>query len=202
MTYAYVRVSTGKQTCENQRHEIERFCRENNLTIAQWVEETISGTKEIGSRRLGRLAKKLRPGDYLICTELSRLGRSLYMIMAFLQKCMESGCNLWTVKDGYRLGNDIQSKVLAFAFGLSAEIERNLISLRTREALSRLRNQGVRLGRPEGAKNHRYKLDSMQADIDRMLRDRLPKARIARKCGVCEKTLYVWLARREKPSAE
>ncbi|NCA80520.1 MAG: invertase, partial [Sphingobacteriia bacterium] len=137
MIYGYIRVSTDKQTVENQRFEINKFCKRQDIQIDEWIEETISGTKEVEKRRLGKLLKRLQKDDILICSELSRLGRSLFMIMDVLSACMKKEIQLWTIKDNYRLGSDISSKVLAFAFGLSAEIERNLISQRTKEALAR-----------------------------------------------------------------
>lgn len=160
MIYGYIRVSSDKQTVENQRFEIERFCKVNNIGINGWIEETISGTKAYNKRQLGVLLKKVEKEDVIICSELSRLGRSLFMIMEILSICMKKECRVWTIKDNYRLGDDIQSKVLAFAFGLSAEIERNLISQRTKEALARKKAEGVRLGRPKGKTSSKeaYKL--------------------------------------------
>ena len=118
---------------ENQRFEISKFCEHQNLSVDDWIEETISGTKNYTKRQLGNLLKKVNKDDIIICSELFRLGRNLFMIMEILNICMTKECRVWTIKDNYRLGDDIQSKVLAFAFGLSAEIERNLISQRTRE---------------------------------------------------------------------
>ncbi|MBQ7996798.1 MAG: master DNA invertase Mpi family serine-type recombinase [Paludibacteraceae bacterium] len=151
MRYGYIRVSSDKQTVENQRFEINQFCLREGIEIDGWIDETVSGTKPYSKRRLGQLLRHAGKGDLIICSELSRLGRSLYMIMEILSYCMRRGCMVWTVKDGYRLGEDIQSKVLAFAFGLSAEIERNLISQRTREALARMKAEGRPLGRPKGS---------------------------------------------------
>lgn len=151
MTYGYIRVSSDKQTVENQRFEIKKFCKKEGLHVDGWIEETISGTKSYNKRELGKLLRSVKAGDTIVCSELSRLGRNLYMIMEILGQCMDKECRVWTIKDGYRLGDDIQSKVLAFAFGLSAEIERNLISQRTKEALSRLRAEGKSLGRPKGS---------------------------------------------------
>ena len=151
MIYGYIRVSSDKQTVENQRFEIIRFCESNNLSIDGWIEETISGTEAFNKRALGRLLRQVRKGDTIVCTEISRLGRNLFMIMQILYICMNKECRVWTIKDNYRLGDDIQSKVLAFAFGISAEIERNLISLRTKEALARKRAEGIHLGRPYGS---------------------------------------------------
>ena len=160
MIYGYIRVSSDKQTVENQRFEINNFCEKNEMQIDGWIEETISGTKSYNKRQLGILLKRITKDDLIICAELSRLGRNLFMIMEILNICMTKECKVWTIKDNYRLGEDIQSKVLAFAFGLSAEIERNLISQRTKEALARKRAEGVILGRPKGKKTEetKYKL--------------------------------------------
>ena len=171
MIYGYIRVSSDKQTVENQRFEIERFCKVDNMCIDGWIEETISGTKNYNKRQLGVLLKKVEKDDIIICSELSRLGRNLFMIMEILNICMTKECRVWTIKDNYRLGDDIQSKVLAFAFGLSAEIERNLISQRTKEALARKRAEGVQLGRPQGRKTpqDKYKLAKFDKKIRLML---------------------------------
>lgn len=169
MTYGYIRVSTEKQTVENQRFEILRFAKQQGLTVDGWIEETISGTKNYDKRKLGGLLGAVQEGDLILCAELSRLGRSLFMIMEILHLCMQRGCRVWTIKDGYRLGDDIQAKVLAFAFGLSAEIERDLISQRTREALARKKAEGVHLGRPKGALSKKVKLTGKE-DAIRVLR--------------------------------
>ena len=195
MIYGYIRVSTEKQTVENQRYEIKRLCEEQSLKVNGWIEETISGSKSYGKRELGRLLRKVRKGDLIICSELSRLGRSLFMIMEILSLCMSKECEVWTVKEGYRLGNDIQAKVLAFAFGLSAEIERNLISQRTKEALALRKAQGMALGRPKGSVNARHKLDGNEELIRSMLQRNCSCEEIARTCGVCRKTVYRWMGR-------
>ncbi len=169
MIYGYIRVSCDKQTVENQRFEIMNFCKREGLTIDGWIEETVSGTKEYKKRKLGQLVKKVGADDMILCTELSRLGRSLYMIMEVLSVCASKGVKIWTIKDGFRLGNNILSEVLAFAFSISAEIERNLISQRTKEALARKKAEGVILGRPKGRKNRRYKLTGKEDKIRKML---------------------------------
>ncbi|KAB5602298.1 master DNA invertase Mpi family serine-type recombinase [Bifidobacterium jacchi] len=196
MIYGYVRVSTGMQTVENQRFEIERFCKHERLVVDEWVEEIISGTKAPEKRKLGDLLGKAAKGDLIVCSELSRLGRSLFMIMDVLSGCMDKGVRVWTIKDGYRLGDDIQSKVLAFAFGLSAEIERNLISQRTKEALARRRAEGVRLGRPVGSLSARTKLSDYESDIRAMLAQGCTKADIARKYHVHRSTVGRFISRR------
>jgi len=189
MIYGYIRVSTDKQTVENQRFEINRFCEQKNLIIDCWIEETISGSKTYDKRALGGLLNNIKKDDILICSELSRLGRNLFMIMEILNICMRKECKVWTIKDNYRLGDDIQSKVLAFAFGLSAEIERNLISQRTKEALARKRAEGIILGRPKGSRSKHVKL-SGQEDVIRVLVERnVSKCEIARIFGVNRMTV-------------
>ena len=180
MVYGYIRVSTDRQTVENQRFEINAFCTRNGMVVDKWIEETISGTKEVKDRKLGVLMKKMRKDDVMICSELSRLGRNMLMIMGILNECMNRDIRVWTVKDNYRLGNDINSKVLAFAFGLSAEIERNLISQRTKEALARKRAEGVVLGRPKGSKSARRKLTGKEAEIKVLLENNISVSGIGR----------------------
>lgn len=193
MIYGYIRVSSDKQTVENQRFEINNFCSREAMRIDGWIEETISGTKSYNKRELGKLLNRVRKDDLIICAELSRLGRNLFMIMEILNICMTKECRVWTIKDNYRLGEDIQSKVLAFAFGLSAEIERNLISQRTKEALARKKAEGMVLGRPKGSKNKKKKLDGKIEMITRMLERGATKALIAKRLKVSRNTLYLFL---------
>ena len=184
MIYGYIRVSSDKQTVENQRFEISNFCEKKSLIINLWVEETISGMTKVENRKLGKLLKKMKKGDVLICSELSRLGRNLLMIMGVLNECMNRDIQVWTIKDNYRLGSDINSKVLAFAFGLSAVIERNLISQRTQEALARKKAEGVVLGRPKGSKSAKTKLTGQEKQIKELLEKKVSYSAIGRILGV------------------
>lgn len=194
MIYGYIRVSTDKQTVENQRFEITNYCERKSISIERWIEETISGTKDYEKRKLGKLIVRLNKDDVLICSELSRLGRSLFMIMDILNHCMRIGCKVISIKDNYELGDDIQSKVLAFAFGLSAEIERNLISQRTKEALIRKKEEGVTLGRPKGRKSSFVKLSGKRQQILDYLAQGKSKTWISRKYKVHRNTLAAFLA--------
>ncbi|MFK8281542.1 master DNA invertase Mpi family serine-type recombinase [Capnocytophaga cynodegmi] len=202
MVYGYIRVSTDRQTVENQRFEIEKFCKKEKLKVDAWIEETISGTKDIDKRKLGELLDKLEKDDILICSELSRLGRNLLMIMSILNECMKKEIQVWTIKDNYRLGSDISSKVLAFAFSLSAEIERNLISQRTKEALARKKAEGIHIGRPKGALSKKVKLSGKEEIIKNYQKNGKSQVYISKKLGVARGTLINFLKRKNLPSNE
>lgn len=193
MIYGYIRVSTDKQTVENQRFEINQFCKKQNIKVNKWIEETISGTRKLEERNLGKLLQKMKKNDVLICSELSRLGRNLLMIMGILNECLNRDIQVWTIKDNYRLGSDISSKVLAFAFGLSAEIERNLISQRTKEALARKKAEGVILGRPKGRKSTKTKLSGKEKKIKELLDKNISYSAIGRILGVHRLTVSTFV---------
>ena len=197
MIYGYIRVSSDKQTVENQRFEIKRFSKEKKIEIGGWIEETVSGTQQYSKRALGALLRDVKKGDVIICSEISRLGRSVFMIMEILNICLTKGCQVWTIKDNYRLGEDIQSKVLAFAFGLAAEIERQLISQRTKEALARKKADGIVLGRPKGVKTReeKFKLFPLKGPISVDLRSGMSQRKIAQKYGIDRSTLNRFIHR-------
>ena len=197
MIYGYIRVSTDQQSTSNQKFEINRFATSHNIQIDRWVEETISSRKPLNKRKLGSLLEELKDGDILISTEISRLGRSLLEVMGILQHCLTQNCQIWTLKENYKLGSDIASKVLAFAFGLSAEIERQLISDRTKMSLDKLKSQGKHLGRPFGAKSKSLKLSKNTKKVKDLMAKGLPKAQIARLLGVDKLTLYRFLKKLE-----
>ncbi|MDY4525615.1 MAG: master DNA invertase Mpi family serine-type recombinase [Treponema sp.] len=193
MIYGYIRVSTDKQTVENQRYEINRFMKRTGKKVDKWIEETISGTVKPEKRDLGKLLQNAKKDDVIICSELSRLGRSMFMIMSILNILMDHGIKVYTVKENYRLGDDLPSKVLAFAFSISAEIERALISQRTTEALKRKKSEGVVLGHPKGKKNSHHKLDGKEAAVRKMLTEGYTKVLISQQLGVSVSTLYLFL---------
>ena len=167
------------------------------MVIDGWIEETVSGTKSYSKRKLGTLLRRVKKDDIIICSELSRLGRSLFMIMEILNYCLDKEVKVYTIKDNYRLGDDIPSKVLAFAFGLSAEIERNLISQRTKEALARKKAEGVKLGRPVGSKDKKLKLDGKQDYIKRKLVEGVPQTTIAKRLHCSRETLRLFINRND-----
>ena len=195
MIYGYIRVSTGKQTLENQKLEIKRYCKIHRLRKIVFIQETISVMKKPEKRKLGNLIEKTQKGDIVVIAEISRLGRSLMMILNVLQQFLEKGVQVRAIKEGYELGDNIQSKVLAFAFGLSAEIERNLISERTKAGLTRAVKEGKKLGRPKGKKNNRYKLTGKGEAIRRAKAVGKSKSAIAREFDVSWITLNNFMTR-------
>ena len=191
----YIRVSSNKQTLQHQRYEIEQFAIQNNIVVNKWVMETVSSRNSLNKRRLGQLLEELTDGDILIAAEISRLGRSLLEVMRILETCLNKNCQVWTLKENYRLGNDIQSKVMAFAFGLSAEIERNLISQRTKASLESVRASGKKLGRPFSAQSQKLKLSKNAEKVKKLLDMGYTRYRIAKIMGVKHATVSRFINR-------
>ena len=197
MIYGYLRVSTTTQTLENQKFEITEYCKEHKITGQICFKEDIkSGTISYKDRTLGKLLKKLKKGDTLIISEISRLGRSMLMVMEILNQLLNKEITLISVKENMIFDNTISSKVITFAFSLSAEIERNLISQRTKEALALRREQGVKLGRPFGSKNFVYKLDKHYNRIIKGLKENKTYYQIAKECHCNLNTLLNYIKRK------
>ncbi|MBR1840586.1 MAG: recombinase family protein [Alphaproteobacteria bacterium] len=194
-TIAYIRVSSNKQTLEHQRFELEKFVKSADIKIDKWVEEKISSRKLLEKRKLWELLNNLHEDDRLITCEISRLGRSLLEVMKILEICLNKNCQVWTIKENYRLGNDIQSKVLAFAFGLAAEIERNLISQRTKSSLASIKATGKKLGRPMNAESKKLKLSKNARRLQLLLKQGFSKAEIARVLNVHRSTVRHFIDR-------
>ena len=198
----YIRVSSNKQTCEHQKREIRRFAKENRIMVTKWVTETISSRMPLAKRLLGKVLLELNPGDILVSCEISRLGRSLLEVMRILENCLSKNCQVWTIKENYRLGNDIQSKVLAFAFGLMAEIERNLISQRTKSSMNTLRATGRKLGRPVSSASEALKLRPRMLQIRCMAAEGASYYVIAKQFNVHPETMkrFIKRMRMKKPA--
>lgn len=195
MVYGYIRVSTDKQTSKNQKLVIKEFAKNRRLKKIQWIDETISGIKNPKKRKLGKLIEVVQEGDVVVITELSRLGRSLMMILEVLQQFLEKKVSMYSIKEGYELGDNIQSKVIAFAFGLSAEIERQLISERTKAGLERARIQGKRIGRQKGVSPKKYKLTGKEDYIKQELSRGRSKNSLSKELGVTWITLARFIKR-------
>ena len=192
MNYAYVRVSTQKQDCASQKLAIKNYCRYHRIHNLVFVSENISGTKDPSKRKLGDLINTAQQGDLIVITELSRLGRSLMMILDTLQFLLNKGVKVIAIKEGYELGDNIQSKVLAFAFGLSAELERNLISERTKIGIANARKNGKQIGRRKG-QIPKLKLDGRENEIIRLRKQNVSKTRCAILLNVSRITLLRYM---------
>ncbi len=195
MIYGYIRKSTEKQSFEHMEYEISEYAAKHNMKIDVWVEETISSRKPLHKRQLGQLLEKLQPNDILITSELSRVSRSVPETFSILQTCLNKNCQVITIKENYHLGNDLQSQVLAFAFGLAAQIERDLISQRTKCSLASKKEQGVKLGRPFGAQSKRLKLAKNLKRIQDLLSKGVSKNQISKIMNVQYMTLSRFIKR-------
>lgn len=199
MIYGYIRVSTSSQTVENQKIQIKNYCRAKRLHNIVWYSETISGIKTPEKRKLGELLKKAQSGDTIIVTEISRLGRSMVMVMTVLDECLKRGVTVMAIKENFVLDNSIACKALMFAFGLSAEIERTLISERTKAGLERARKRGKKIGRVLGEKPHRFKLTPYRTRIRRYMKEGRSVNSMAKEFGVrwitmrnfCKTNIYI-----------
>ena len=192
--YGYIRISTGKQDTENQRFEILKYANENKLGSVEFLEETISGRKSWKDRKVGTLVQELQKGDILIITELSRLGRSMLEVMELLSILLRKGVELHVVKNKQVLKDDLHSKVFAMAFSIAAEIERELISQRTKEALARRKAEGKPIGRPKGSFSS--SLDKHREQIEEFLRKGVSISSIAKILEVPYGRLWDYVKRR------
>jgi len=198
MIYGYLRVSSDEQDVNSQKQGVVKFAEEKGMKIDKYItDEGVSGGKDPSKRNLGPLLKLINEGDVIICSEISRLGRDLYMVMDILHFCMERKAIIYTVKDKFTLGNDIQSKVLAFAFGLSAEIERQMIQQRTKEGLRLRVKNGVLVGRPIGSMAEEPQdLNEQQKELlINQYKWGVPDRRIAKNFNVDRNTVARWLHR-------
>ncbi len=199
MVYGYIRVSTDKQDYENQKHGILEYLNKAKLGHCEFVEETVSSRKKLADRDLSRLIDNLKEGDILVTSELSRIGRSILEVMSIFQLLAEKGVQTHIIKGGFVIGdpaNKIQSSVLVFAFGLAAEIERELISQRTKEALAQRKAKGIKLGRQKGAKIA-SKLDGKEKEIVALLDKNIPVASIAKIFNVARSTMINFIKTRK-----
>ncbi len=194
MIYGYLRVSTDKQCVANQKKEILDFSQRKNIDIDKWVNETVSGKVSRNYRKLGLLLKRMKKGDMIIVTEISRLSRTLVEVMEIMSFCLKKGIKLYSVKEGYEFDDSINSQVLCFAFGLAADIERRMISMRTKEALAARKAAGVVLGRRPGTCPKMAECHDNKDLILSLLSKGYTKAQISKMLGVGQTTLYRFLS--------
>ena len=194
-TIGYLRVSTTDQDLEKNKADILAFANERKLVPVEWVEEKVSGMKSWKAREIAKAVDSLDSGDWLIVPELSRLGRSTLDILEILAELKRKGVNVYAIKGAWTLNGTIEAKVFLTMMALFAEIERDLISQRTIEALKARKAQGVKLGRPKGP--GKSKLDQYRLEIEALLKNGTTKAFVARRYGVSEPTLFNWLKKNQ-----
>ena len=193
--FVYLRVSTDAQDTQNQKHGVLEYCQHHGIVPDAVHEDTASGRLDWRARRIGELLSAAEKGDVVLVSEVSRLARSTLQVLENLKVAAERQVSLVIVKNGLRFDNSMQSKITATILGLAAEIERDFISMRTKESLARRKLSGKRLGRPPGAAAKHYKLDGKRAEIDRYLKMGINSTAIAKLVGVSRPTLRIWLGR-------
>lgn len=196
MNYGYIRVSTNKQDESNQELELLRYVHTYHVPIDEFVRETISSRKDLEERKLSLLIKKLKKGDKLLVVELSRLGRSLLEVMEIIHTLLKKEVEVIVTSKQLIIGDNIQSKALVFAFGIASEVERELISQRTRIGLQNAKAKGKKIGRPKGATSN-SKLDPHQKEIAELLNKGVSKASICKIYDVSYPTLENFLKSRK-----
>ena len=186
-----MRVSTQDQDLEKNKAEILAFANEHRLGSVEWVEEKVSGVKTWRKREIAQVVESIEDGDWLIVPELSRLGRSTLDILDILAELRKKGVNVYAVKGAWTLNGTIESKVFLTMMALFSEIERDLISARTKEALKARQAAGVKLGRPKGP--GKSKLDPYRPEIEALLKNGSRLKFIAARYNVTVPTLLNWI---------
>lgn len=198
-TTAYLRVSTTDQDLEKNKAEIYKLANDKDLGKVFFVEEKVSGKTSWRKRKIAEILENSEEGDNIIVSELSRLGRSMLECMEILSIASQKGINIYAVKGNWNLDNTIQSKIIAMAFSMAAEIERDLISSRTKEALKTRQEHGVKLGRPRG--KGKSKLDQFKPEIEALLANGSTQKFIANRYNTTPANLHNWIKRNQTLSA-
>jgi DNA invertase Pin-like site-specific DNA recombinase len=193
-TVAYLRVSTPDQELKKNRYALLELANQKKLGHVEFVEETASGKISWKKRKIGRILEELQRGDHILVSELSRLGRSMLECMEILSISMEKGIHVYSLKGNWQLDESLQSKIIAMAFSMAAEIERDLISQRTKEALRVRKAKGLKLGRPKGS--GKSKLDDYRPEIEALLANGSTKRFIAQRYGTSESNLHHWIKKK------
>lgn len=188
---AYLRVSTADQDLEKNKAEILFLANDKSLGKVDFVEEKISGKIHWRKRKIGEIIEDLQKGDTILLNEFSRLGRSMLECMEIISIATEKGINIYTVKGNWQLDDTIQSKVMAMVFSMVSEIERDLISKRTKEALQTKKANGIKLGRPKGP--GKSKLDTHKLEIEALLKNGSTKKFIAKRYNSTPTNLHNWI---------
>jgi DNA invertase Pin-like site-specific DNA recombinase len=194
--YAYLRVSTDMQDIENQKLGILEYCNTRKLTPIEFIEETKSGRIPWADRELGRILGQVQAGDNIIVSEISRMARSTLQVLNILELAAKKESSVHIVKNGMIMDGSMQATITATILGLAAQIEREFLSLRTKEALAYRKSRGLPLGRPRGQAKS-VKLDEHREDILKYLKLGVSKRSIAKIVECSPSTLYSWLKRNQ-----
>jgi DNA invertase Pin-like site-specific DNA recombinase len=198
VNYAYLRVSTNQQDVDNQRHGILEYSNQKSLGHLEFVSDSVSGQKRWRERQLGELLTKTAVAeDTIIFAEISRMARSTLQVLEILECCMQRELSVHIAKQQMVLDNNLPSRITATVLGLAAEIERELISMRTKEALAKRKASGKALGRPPGRQSAKLKLDAKKPEIQMYLDKGISKRSIAKLVDCAPSTLYYWLERHQ-----
>ena len=198
VTYAYLRVSTNQQDVDNQRHGILEYANQKSLGHLEFVADSVSGQKRWQDRELGQLLiETALAGDVVLFAEISRMARSTLQVLEILECCMQRELIVHIAKQQMVLDDNLPSRITATVLGLAAEIERELISMRTKEALAKRKASGKPLGRPKGRQSAKLKLDPRKEEIKLYLDKGISKRSIAKLVDCAPSTLYYWLERNQ-----
>lgn len=192
--YAYLRVSTGTQDLEKNKNDILVLANNKKFGYVEFIEDVASGKTSWKKRKIAPLIYESKKDDVIIVPELSRLGRSMLEVMEILSICMEKGIKVYAVKNNWELDGSLQSRIMAMVLSMASEIERDLISSRTREAINARRRSGKPIGRPKGM--GRSKLDPFEPEIRALLANGSTKKFIANRYSTTEANLHNWLKKK------
>ena len=195
MIFAYLRVSTGEQDVKNQKLGIKEYCKARNIKVDEFIEDVISGSRNWKERRLGQIIKYAGESDIVIFSEVSRIGRSTLQCLQFLEAASEKGITIHIAKQQIIFDNSLNSKIIATTLALASEIEREFISMRTKEALRKRKEEGVILGRPKGVTSINKKLSERHKDIQKLVENGVSYAAIGRLIGADRKTVSRYVKR-------
>lgn len=193
--FAYLRVSTDQQDAKNQKLGVLDYCNGHGISSLTFIEDTVSGKSSWRERAIGNILEKAEKGDVLVASEISRLGRSTLQVLEIMEMAAQKGVAVHIAKNNMVLDGSMQSTITATILGLAAQIEREFISARTKEALAKRKNEGMKLGRPKGEADL-LKLDSFHDEIMGYLKKEINKRAISKLIDCSPSTLYKWLKRR------
>jgi putative DNA-invertase from lambdoid prophage Rac len=195
--YAYLRVSTASQSVENQKYGLLEYANSRGFAPVEFVEETVSRSKDWRARKLGGIIDAAMPGDVILCSEITRLAGTTLQVLEIIKAVLDKGAYIHITKQGIIFDESLQTQIMAVCLGLASQIERHFISQRTKEALKVAREAGKQIGRPKGSKADSLKLDKKRDELEQLISFNVPKIEIAKRLGVSPKTLRRYLVTRK-----